>query len=82
MQVAQIKYEVFMERELILALKALKQKTGIAVDTYSSTFNFLYTADEKIPFEYSGGYTDGLQDKKQNVTLFRFRFHTIISIKK
>ena len=63
-----------MERELILAIKALKQKTGIAVDAYSSTFNFLYSAEEQIPFEYSGGYTDGLQDKKQNVTLFRFRF--------
>lgn len=63
-----------MERELALALKALKQKTGISVDVYSSTFAFLYTSDQKIAFEYSGGYTDGLQDKKQNVTLFRFRF--------
>lgn len=63
-----------MERELILALRTLKQKTGIEIDVYSFTFNYLYSSGEKIPFEYGGGYTDGLQDKKQNLTLFRFRF--------
>ncbi len=64
-----------MERELIFALKTLKQKTGISVDVYSSLFNFLYSSSGvQIPFEYDGKYTEGLQDKKQNVTLFRFRF--------
>lgn len=63
-----------MDKELTLVLRTLKQKTGISVDVYSSDFAFLYSAGEKIPFVYDGGYTEGLQDKKQNVTLFRFRF--------
>ncbi len=63
-----------MEKELILALRGLKQKTGISMDVYSASFSYLYSSGEKIPFEYSGGYTDGMQDKKQNLTLFRFRF--------
>ena len=63
-----------MERELILALRGLKQKTGISMDVYSESFTFLYSTGERIPFEYLGGYTDGIQDKKQNLTLFRFRF--------
>ena len=63
-----------MEKELIIALRTLKQKTGISIDAYSSTFTYLYSSGEKIPFQYDGGYTDGLQDKKQKITLFRFRF--------
>ena len=63
-----------MERDLIFTLKTLKQKTGISMDVYSSLFTYLYSSGEKISFEYDGTYTDGLQDKKQNVTLFRFRF--------
>ena len=74
MQGAQKKKELFMEKELILALRGLKQKTGISMDVYSASFSYLYSSGEKIPFEYSGGYTDGMQDKKQNLTLFRFRF--------
>ena len=64
-----------MNRELVLLLKSLKSKTGIAVDVYSLSFVYLFsTGDKKIDFVYSGEVTDGLQDKKQNVTLFRFRF--------
>lgn len=59
---------------MTLVLRTLKQKTGITIDVYSSDFKFLYSSGEKIPFVYDGGYTEGLQDKKQNVTLFRFRF--------
>ena len=66
--------EGFMERELIVALRNLKQKTGITIDIYSSSFEYLYSSGENVHFEYNGAYTDGLQDKKQNVTLFRFRF--------
>lgn len=63
-----------MDKELALILRTLKQKTGISVDVYSSDFAFLYTVGERIPFVYGGAYTDGLQDKRQNVTVFRFRF--------
>jgi len=63
-----------MDKELILALRTLKQKTGISVDVYSSDFRYLYSSGEKIAFSYEGGYTEGLQDKKQNTTLFRFKF--------
>ena len=73
-QVAQNYLEIAMEKELIIALRTLKQKTGIAIDVYSFAFNYLYSSGERINFEYNGEYTDGLQDKKQNVTLFRFRF--------
>lgn len=66
--------EDFMERELVVALRNLKQKTGITIDIYSSSFEYLYSSGEKVRFEYNGAYTDGLQDKKQNATLFRFRF--------
>ena len=64
----------YMEKDLAIALRTLKQKTGIAVDAYSSSFTHIYSSGEKIPFEFDGSYTDGLQDKKQNATLFRFRF--------
>ena len=63
-----------MDKELTLVLRTLKQKTGISVDVYSADFKFLYSGGERIQFTYDGGYTEGLQDKKQNVTLFRFRF--------
>lgn len=63
-----------MDKELNHSLRILKQKTGISIDVYSSAFNYLQSSGERIPFSYEGGYTDGLQDKKQNVTLFRFRF--------
>lgn len=63
-----------MDKELALILRTLRQKTGISVDVYSSDFAFLYSGGERIPFVHSSSYTDGLQDKRQNVTLFRFRF--------
>lgn len=63
-----------MDKELMLVLRTLKQKTGISVDVYTSDFKYLHSSGEKIPFVYNGGYTEGLQDKKQNATLFRFRF--------
>lgn len=63
-----------MDRELIFSLKTLKNKTGIETDVYSSSFTYLYSSGERIPFVYGGKHTEGLQDKKQDVTLFRFRF--------
>ena len=65
---------IIMDRELTQILRNLKQKTGISVDVYSSAMVYLYSSGEKISFESDGKYTDGYQDKKQNVTVFRFRF--------
>lgn len=64
-----------MEKELTLILRTLKQKTGISVDVYSADCEFVYSAGERIPFAFDGDYSDGLQDKKQNATVFRFRFN-------
>lgn len=63
-----------MEKELTLILRTLKQKTGISVDVYTTGYEYLFSAGEKTPFVFMGDYTDGLQDKRQNATVFRFRF--------
>lgn len=63
-----------MDRELIQTLKNLKQKTGIEVDIYSGSKEYLYSSGEKIPFVPSQKQADGYCDKKQNLTVFRFRY--------
>lgn len=63
-----------MDKELIHTLRTLKQKTDISVDVYSSNFSYLYSSGDKIPFSYRGNSIDGMQDKKQNVTVFKFKF--------
>lgn len=63
-----------MDRELIQTLKNLKQKTGIEMDIYSGSKEYLYSSGEKIPFMPSAKQTDGYCDKKQNLTVFRFRY--------
>ncbi len=63
-----------MDRELIQTLKNLKQKTGIEIDIYSGAKEYLYSSGEKISFIPSPKQTDGYCDKKQNVTVFRFRY--------
>lgn len=67
-----------MNKELAPVLRNIKQKTGISMDIYTAEFKYLYSSGEKIPFVYGGGYTDGLQDKKQNITIFRFKFKRIV----
>ncbi len=63
-----------MDKELTHSLRILKQKTGISIDVYSSGFAYLYSSGDKLPFVFKGNYGDGVQDKKQNVTVFKFRF--------
>lgn len=63
-----------MDRELIQTVKNLKQKTGIEMDVYSGAKEYLYSSGERIPFVHASRHTDGYQDKKQNATVFRFRY--------